>query len=233
MKALIVGTNSATADILSHMFAEKRIATSQALSTSRALEQLSREKFEAILLDCESIPDCPDILTKLPRPNKSAFVIALASNEKRNVVESEASVVVEGPLASEEIRSVLDQAYDRMLRDSQSYFRLRVAIPVWVRRESGTVLQCRTLNISQTGLAVTAPVEFEVGEQINVGFAIPNTDAFVRGTGTVIWDDKHGQCGIALRCTDGAVEQTFIEWLRDNFFRAMDTETSATGAPGR
>ena len=121
------------------------------------------------------------------------------------------------------MRDLLRAAYGRMLRDLQAYFRLAVELPVSIRTTSGIVVQCRTLNLSQNGMAVSSHTTLTVGEKINVGFAIPNTSIFVSGDGEVIWDDKHGKTGVRFQCSSGSAQGQFFDWLHDHFIMALDT----------
>jgi hypothetical protein len=109
-----------------------------------------------------------------------------------------------------------------MLRDNQVYFRLAIELPVSVRRPDGKLLQCTSLNVSQTGMAVNTPAVFAIGERIHIAFAIPNTDIFVSAEGKVIWDDKHGKAGISFECTSSSVHGSFAEWLHDHFHMNLE-----------
>ncbi len=109
-----------------------------------------------------------------------------------------------------------------MLRDGQSYFRLGIELPISIRRASGTLVRCASLNLSQTGAAVSTPSSFIVGEQVNLAFAVPNTDIFVSAEGKIIWDDKHGKAGISFACTSSSIQARFFEWLNDHFFMPRD-----------
>jgi hypothetical protein len=219
MNALIVGREPDTIRLFSRLFAEKHIHT-QACLESGAFEQLSSDKFEAVVFDCDEFPSCTEILKNLPRPNKNVLVLALASESEMKQLLSDlgASFVVGRPLQESPVRELMSQAYGRMLRDGQSYFRLTIQLPISVRRESGAVVQCTTLNVSQTGMAVSSTSGFMIGEEISIVFAIPNTGISVSAKGRIIWDDKHGKAGISFACTDTSVQARFCEWLHDQFF---------------
>ena len=158
------------------------------------------------------------------------LVIAVATSGDMNQAASAggASFIVERPLLPKRIRDLVRAAYGRMLRDGQTYFRMAVELPVSIRRVSGTILQCTTLNLSQRGMAITSstPLGVPAGEQINIGFAIPNTDIFVSAKGKVIWDDKHGKTGITFECTCPSVEARFFNWLHDHFLMTLDTDVA-------
>lgn len=220
MKALIVGHDPEMIGIFSALFHEKNIEAGKCFIESAALDRLSSDKFEAIVLDFDEITECPSILRNLPRPNERLVVIAVASdhNKKESAARAGAMFVVERPVTPSEIRKVLGVAYGRMLREGQRYFRLGIELPVSVQTSSGTVRQCTTLNLSQTGMAVKSLSSFIVGEPIQIIFVVPNTDISVSAAGKIIWDDKHGKTGINFECADELTQSRYHEWLHDHFF---------------
>lgn len=220
LKALIVGRDPEMISVFSAMFYEKSIEARKCFLESAALDQLSSEKYEAIVLDFDGVVDCGRILNSLPRPNEKVLVFAIASAPEKKEAASRAgaTLVIERPVTPTKVRQILRVAYGRMLRDGQQYFRLAVELPVSIRSRSGTVLQCTTLNLSQTGMAVKSPSSFIVGEPINLAFAIPNTGIFVTANGKIIWDDKHGKTGISFECANGSAQSGYYEWLHEHFF---------------
>lgn len=235
MAALFVGSDGEVVTIFSHLFREKGIAAQKCLDEPSAMTQLSSRKFEAIVFDFDQIAECPDILKKVPNPNKHALVIAIASSpaKKESASRLGASFVVSRPLVPTEIRSLLRAAYGRMLRDGQTYFRLSLELPVSVRRSSGALIQCSSLNLSQAGMAVLAPCSFLAGEEIQVAFAIPNTDIFVSADGKIIWDDKHGKAGIKFECTSASIQERYCEWLQGHFFMTRESDAAVDREPER
>jgi DNA-binding response OmpR family regulator len=228
MKALVIARDPEMISILSDVFREKRIST-QECSSEIAVEQLSSEKFAALVLDFDQSPGCDHVLQNLPGANKRVVVIAFGSDTVAKAIASRlgATFILERPLDPERLRDVVTSAYGRMLRDSQVYFRLAVELRVSVRRSNGKLLQCTTLNVSQTGMAVNTPAVFTVGEAIQLAFAIPNTDIFVSADGKVIWDDKHGKAGISFECTSSSADRAFHEWLHDHFHMNLETKSAA------
>jgi len=228
MKALVIARDPEMIGILSDAFREKRISTQQC-SSEIAVEQLSSDKFAAVVLDFDQIPGCDHVLQNLPGANKRVIVIAVASEPMASAIASRlgASFILERPLDPGRLRDLVTSAYGRMLRDSQVYFRLAVELQVSVRRSDGKLLQCTTLNVSQTGMAVNTPAVFTVGEAIQLAFAIPNTDIFVSADGKVIWDDKHGKAGISFECASSSADKAFHDWLHDHFHMNLETKSAS------
>jgi DNA-binding response OmpR family regulator len=226
MKALVITHDREIIRVLSTVFREKRISI-QECSFDSAVALLSADKFAAIVLDFDQISGCVNVIEHLPGANKRIVVFAIASDSISKAIASrlEANCVIERPLQLERMRELLAKSYGRMLRDSQVYFRLAIELAVSIRAANGKLLQCTTLNISQTGMAVNTPESFSVGEGIQLAFAVPNTDIFVSAEGKVIWDDKHGKAGISFECTSSSVHGSFREWLHDHFHMKLETKS--------
>ena len=79
MKAMVIARDPEMIGILSDAFQEKRISTQQC-SSEIAVEQLSSDKFAAVVLDFDQLPGCEHVLQNLPGANKRVVVIAIASD---------------------------------------------------------------------------------------------------------------------------------------------------------
>lgn len=233
MKALVVSGNRETIDIFANLFREVGIEAANCDSKSRAIDRVTSEKFDALILDFDNLSGCSEIVESVRgiRPNREIplFAIASETQAKATALALSSSFVIERPLVPQQIKSLLRTVYGRMLRSSQAYFRLNIELSVSMARASGPLLNGRTLNVSQNGMALTSPVSLKMGEMLHLVFAIPHTDVVVSAEGTVIWDDGHGKSGIRFKCSSASTEARYFEWLHDHFFmrpngQYLDTE---------
>jgi len=233
MKALVVSRDSAMIEMLSSVFREKHIETVCCAIGPGAVEQMSTNKLESIILDFDNVAESLDILKSLRATNQSVMVIAIASESsgKQSASDLGANLVIGRPMGQEHVRDLLRSTYGRMIRDRQEYFRLAADLPVWVRRTSGPLLHCATLNLSQRGMAVSTPCAFHAGEQVHLGFAIPNADVFVSADGKVVWYDKDGTAGITFECSNPTVQKRYFAWLHDHFYISLDTPIQHADPP--
>ena len=224
MKACVVSPDPELIETFSSLFREKHVDVVRCAQGPGAIDQLSNQRFEAIVLDFDKVAESADVLRRVRGMNHRGLVIAVASDNcrRQNASDLGISIVIARPLVRAQIRQVLHSTYGGMLRDRQEYFRLAVDLPVWIRRSSGSLLQCAILNLSQRGMAVGAPSPFQVGEDVNLGFAIPNADIFVGADGEVVWDDRRGTAGITFECANPAVQKRYFAWLHDHFVMALD-----------
>ena len=220
MKALMFTRDPALVVILSHLFDELFVEAHGCTFESDVIDALSSEKFEALVLDFDNTSVCTKILERAReiRPNQNVVVIAVGLGEQAKATfASGDALIIERPLVPRQIRNLLRTAYGRMLRNSQVYFRLTIELPVSIRTAAGAMLQCTTINLSQSGMAVSMFSSCTVGQKIDIAFAIPNTDLLVSAGATIIWDDKHGKAGMSFECTSPAVQARFCEWLYGHF----------------
>jgi DNA-binding response OmpR family regulator len=233
MKALVVSGNRQAIDIFAYLFREVDIEAANCDSKSRAIDRVTSEKFDALVLDFDNLSGCSEIVENVRgiRPNREIplFAIASESQAKATALALSSNFVIERPLVPQQIKSLLRTVYGRMLRSSQAYFRLNIELSVSMARASGPLLNGRTLNVSQNGMALTSPVSLKTGEMLHLVFAIPHTDVVVSAEGTVIWDDGHGKSGIRFKCSSASAEARYFEWLHDHFFmrpnaQYLDTE---------
>ena len=220
MKGLVLSTNYETVAIFSQLFREIRTEIQRCESDSHALRRLMSEKFEALVLDFDALPNCAELTNRLRsiRPNQDVTVFGIASDAdaKAAAMHSGTTFIIERPLVPAQIRSLLRTVYGRMLRSSQAYFRFNVEIPVSVARASGPPLQCTTINLSQNGMAILTPMPLIPGERLRLVFLLPNLDSPMRAEGTVIWDDAHGKVGIRFECSRQSAKMRYFEWLHDH-----------------
>jgi len=223
MKALVLSNDSEVFRLLSPLFNEINLDVEKCSIESAVIERLSSEKFDALVVDLD-LPWAGTILLALgdTRPNANVPLFAvLGANQHGNECNPlgiSGVTFIERPLETSKVRESLRNAYGRMIRERQAYFRLAIKLPVSIRRSTGNLLQCTTINLSQNGMAIQTSVPFSIGEPLYLLFAIPNTDISVCAEGAVIWDDKHGKTGVRFECTTASVKTRFIDWLHDQFF---------------
>jgi len=225
VKALIVSRDPGLIKVLSTVLREKHIETVFCDFGSDAIGQLSAHRFEAIVLDFDKVADCAKTLRSVRGTNRGVLAIAVASESsmRQSASNSGANFIIARPVCPGQIRELLRSTYGHMLRDRQEYFRLAADVPVWVRRASGSLLQCATLNLSQRGMAVSTTCALRTSEDVNLGFAIPNADLFVSADGKVVWYDEVGTAGITFECSNPTAQKRYFAWLHDHFCMSMDT----------
>ena len=157
------------------------------------------------------------------RSNQNAvlFAVATSTTHAEQALEDRAHFLLQRPIEATAIRQTLDVAYDLMLGERRRKFRNVVEIPVLLTIiNSGTSIECSTINVSSNGMAVRTPVPFTLAETLDVALSLPK-GLTIRATGLVIWDDKHGKCGLRFRCRTREMRQKLDSWLNFQFAKPL------------
>jgi CheY-like chemotaxis protein len=225
IQALVVSRNPEAVAVFSQLLREIGVGAHSCSSGEQAVEQLNSGKFEAVVLDLDGPAVTTELFqsvsTRQATRKLTLFTIASEDAAKTAAMALGSTFLIERPLEIPQIRKALRAVYGRMLRSSQSYFRASIEMPVSIARASGSVLQCTTINVSQNGMAVTAPASFHPGEGIHLMFALPQRGDVVSAEGTIIWCDGHGKAGIRFECSSASTEEHYFEWLQDRFFMQL------------
>jgi PilZ domain len=187
-------------------------------------DELRREKYEALLVDFDSINDAAPIVTwiRASPSNKSAVVFAVATGiqQKQNALSHGANFVFERPVGSTDIRRALWASYELLSEERRRYFRFAVEVPVELTTGDGTLLRCRTANVSSDGICILCSHAFGLGESVSVAFTTPAFDTRVVADAVVVWDDRHGKCGIKLQRISPGSRRVLNAWLDLQFTKA-------------
>jgi DNA-binding response OmpR family regulator len=204
IRALMVTSDPWLLTSFANVSRELGIETQKSGDPGSVPDELSRAKYEALLLDFDTVAETMPIFVSVreSRTNKDALVFAVATGtaHRQQALDQGATFIFERPFASAEIRRALSSTYDRMARGRRRYFRFAAVFPALLTpRSSGMKMECSTINISSSGMAVNTPSPLNPGEIVDIALVFPDSGSSVETNGTVVWDDKHGKAGISLQ----------------------------------
>ncbi len=222
IRTLLVTLDPGLADTITVISRELGIDVQRSSSVGEVPEELGRTKYEALLLDFDTVAETAPILDLVrgSPSNKSALIFAVATgpSHRQEALQQGANFVLERPLAATEIRRSLYAAYELMARERRRYFRYSAEFPVLLEQcSSGISFRCTSINISSTGAALSTPSALKPGERVNLSLLLPDPELAVRASGTVVWDDQHGKAGINFQCSSPALQKEFSLWLDARF----------------
>jgi hypothetical protein len=222
-RALVVTLDPWLGTTFSDVSKEFGIYTQTSSSARGVPEELGRERFEALLVDFDTVSDSAPILVTLrgSPSNKSAIVLAVATGAERRqqAISLGVNFVFERPLEIKDLRVALTTAYELMVRERRRYFRCSIEFPVQLTRSNSTEIQCTTANVSRNGMAVRSPTAFNPGESLEIALDLP-TGKTVLAQGAVVWDDRHGKAGIHFTSSP-EMQQLLDSWLDVRFAHSL------------
>ena len=188
--------------------------------SDRFSHQLSSAKYEGLVLDLDTVPTAIPVLVRVREAsnrNAVVFAVATGANDRDRALQDGAHFLLKRPVGSTEIRRILNTAYDLMHRSRRRYFRCTAELPVVLRfTTSKKTLRCLTMNVSGEGMAIKTPVPLSLAETMDIALELPQIGT-VHATGIVIWDDKHGRCGLKVQCTGPEMREKLDSWLDSHF----------------
>jgi len=181
-------------------------------------DELTRGKYEGVLLDFDFTSEAMAILTAVRRSpsNENAIVFAVVRDASQGhaLLEHGANVLLERPLDAEQLRRALYAAYDQMVRERRRYFRCSVQAPVLLTRSaSQAACRCTSINLSASGVALNTPSVFTLGEQLQIVIFLCDGELPIRAIATVVWDDRHGKTGFSFKCCTPQDQSDLDGWL--------------------
>jgi len=125
-----------------------------------------------------------------------------------------------------ETQDIRDKAVQALHRHKRNHsrkvecrrsFRCAAELPVVLMfTASKKTFQCWTMNVSGNGMAIKTPVSLRPAGAMNIALLLPEVGT-LRATGVVIWDDKHGKCGLTVRCSGAEMRKKLDSWLDSKF----------------
>ena len=197
---------------------------------SNAARVVEGGRFEALVLDFDNLSGTLPVITSLrdSGSSKNALVFAVASDghSRQRALEQGANFAFERPFNKSAVKQVLHTAYSLMLRERRRYFRYGVSLTVQARRRSGSQMQCTSINISRSGMAINVPHALDLGEGLDLEFSLPDSGDAIPASGTVVWDDKHGKAGLSFHCASLEDQNRLGRWLDSHFYRQVNRQVN-------
>jgi CheY-like chemotaxis protein len=213
--ALLVSADPATINQFSHALLELSVSPDVCREVPAAVGLLNRRKFDAVIVDLQLGEQSGLILDELhlSASNRTAVTFAITGNEAEGTaLRKRSGFVFERPLSKQSIRNTLNPAYGLILRERRRYFRCPISIPITIRRESMAEVRCYSVNISEGGMAVSTFVPLNIGENVQVQFALPDHQEPFLAESTICWW-KTGHLGVRFVSFSQGAKPVLQDWL--------------------
>ena len=231
LEGLVVANDLEVVNVFSRSLNEIGLKVEAHPDADSAVSALSRKKFDVVIVDCVAGAKGTEILKTvrwLPSNNKAVVVaVATGGAGMREAFASGADFVLSKPVQQEQATRTLWAGYGSMLRERRRYFRHRLDVPAEVQLESGEKTPARTLNISESGLAITADLKVRAGQKIWFSFTLPDTSLAISGSGQIVWTDARAQSGIHFEELKPQAVQELKNWLALKFLDQLASSTEA------
>jgi CheY-like chemotaxis protein len=220
LKSLLLCSDEKIVRVLRRTLGDLDIGVEHCATAEIAVRQLTRERFEAIIVDCAG-PGAADVLRNARSApcNKRAVAVAILDPEKgvRSAFDLGAHFVLYKPVSSEKAKSSFRVARALMKKERRHNARIPVQFPVEMSSlESGAHFKVNTTDVGEGGLAVSLPRRSKPAGRWELSFALPGSAASLKVLAEFAWEGTGTQVGLRFQNPTPEVARQLREWLGRN-----------------
>jgi hypothetical protein len=219
LKSLLLCSDEKIGRVLRRTLGDLDIGVEHCTSAEVALRHLTRDRFEAIIVDCAG-PGAADVLraARTAPCNKRAIAVAILDpgSGLRSAFEIGAHFILYKPVSAERAKSSFRAARALMKRERRRNSRVSVNFPVeMVSAQSGTRIKANTTDVGEGGLAVSIPRRTKPQGQWHLSFTLPGSSK-VDVAAEFAWESSGTQVGLRFVNPPPDVARRLRDWLGRN-----------------
>jgi hypothetical protein len=197
-----------------HRYALKLEACAEPANAAQLLE---RQKFEAIMVDLSLGDSGKDFLeaVRQSRTNRTAITFALVNGREQSASASSlgSAFILQRPVTADAMSGTMKVAFGLIMRERRRYFRCETSVPVTLNMDDGMHFSCRTVNLSEGGLAVATEVDLPAGEGGTIRLQLEEPNFDFASQVRVCWATENGHAGLNFVSLAPAVASQLQGWL--------------------
>jgi CheY-like chemotaxis protein len=221
LQSLLLCTDDAIVRVLRRVLSELEIGVEHCLDADTAIQRLTRQRFEAVIVDCTSQEIASRILkgTRSAPANKRAITVAIIAGPTadgqsalKGAFELGAHFVLFKPISVERTKSSFRAVRALMKRERRRHARIPIQIPVELGLESGSgVVRTVTSDLGENGMAIKGKHP-KLPPSFRVKFTLPGSDTELECGGEVAWEGNRVH-GIRFRDLSLEANEQLKSWI--------------------
>jgi CheY-like chemotaxis protein len=227
LESLLVCRDKEVVRVLRPTLEKLSIDVEVSAAAKSGAEILTSAKFDAVIVDCDDLPDGLEVLKSLRNQASNrtsvSFAILNGKTTTHQAFEMGANFVLQKPITTASTLRCFHTALSFMVREKRRYFRCGVEIPVVLQFGQGDEMKCLATNLSEGGMALHFDGALPKGPINKVSFALPGTRITMEPKGEIAWADGLGRAG--LRFVD--VPEVSRDQLEKWILRRMENEAQS------
>jgi c-di-GMP-binding flagellar brake protein YcgR len=220
LKALLLCSDAKIVRVLRRVLGDLDIAVELCVDADSALRKLTRQRFEAIIVDCAD-DGANDVLrsSRSAPCNKQAVAVAIVEPivGLKAVFDVGAHFVLYKPVSSERAKSSFRAARALMKSERRHWARVTVQIPVVMRSAAaGGNHKVNTVDLSEGGMAVKIGRGRRLTGLWQIAFTLPGTQISLELPAEFAWEGTADQAGLRFQQISPEATRQLREWLKQN-----------------
>ena len=220
LKSLLLCSDEKIVRVLRRTLGDLEISVEHCTTSETALRHLTRERYEAIIVDCAG-PGASAVLrsARMAPCNKRAVAVAILDHGVglRSAFELGAHFILYKPVSVERAKSSFRAARALMKKERRRNTRIPVQIPVEMSsRESGARFKVNTTDLGEGGLALSLPRRSKPHGRWQLKFTLPGSARALEVDAEFAWEGSGTQVGLRFQDQSAEVVSALHEWLGRN-----------------
>ncbi len=217
LQSLILSSDDKILRVLRRVLSDLDIDVTHVTEAEAAIRKLTRERFEAVIVDCHREETAAHVLRSARNAlcNKRAVAVAILDGAQvvRSAFELGAHFVLYKPISMERAKTSFRAARALMKCERRRNIRIPVEIPVALVFGNGERLKTNTTDFSAGGMAVHHSKRNDQSGPLKVHFTLPGTDHEAQVAGEIAWQNAGRQAGIRFTEIMPETQRQIKEWL--------------------
>ncbi len=231
LSSLLVCADDASVQVLRRVLEELNIQAEMCADPVRATVRLAQERFDLLILDCETQDEVIALLneSRSSRASGSTLAVVVVAGQEsiREMFSLGVNFVLYKPMSYERALSTLRAAQNVLYRDKRRKARAPVHTHATIDYAGVEQAKATLVDLAEDGMAVNFGKRLPPTCKVYFQFQLPGQSATVRLSGQVMWQDWNGRAGIQFVDVPQASRRSLSEWLQRNLSDATTRELAA------
>jgi len=217
LQSLILSSDEKILRVLRRVLSDLEIDITHVTEAEAAIRKLTRERFEAVIVDCHREETAAHVLRSARSAlcNKRAVAVAILDSAQavRSAFDLGAHFVLYKPISMERAKSSFRAARALMKCERRRNIRIPVQIPIALVFSGGDRINTSTADFSAGGMAIQLTKKNNQPGPLKVVFTLPGTEHEIQCTGEVAWQNAGRQAGLRFTDVTPETQRQIKEWL--------------------
>jgi c-di-GMP-binding flagellar brake protein YcgR len=220
LQSLVFCPDEKIVRVLRRVLSDLEIAVERCSDADSAIPKLTRQRFEAVIVDC-SDEDVASQVLKSARSapcNKHAVAVAIVdgTTKLRSAFELGAHFVLYKPISSERAKASFRAVRALMKRERRRNIRVAIEIPVTLILKDGGQQRAVTSDLGEGGIAIQSSQRPKKMGPMSIQFTLPGTSHVVKCMGEVAWENAGRQTGVRFVDMSPETRDRLKAWITNH-----------------
>lgn len=218
LQALLLTPDEKIERVLRRVLGDLEISVEYCADTDSALNKLTRDRFEAVIVDCDDDETAARVLKSVRATvrNKRAVAVAIIDSQKRvrGAFELGAHFVLYKPISAERTKASFRAARALMKRERRRNTRIPIEIPVQLTFAGGAGgVKAKTSDLGEGGIAISVSQRLENLAAIGIQFILPGSEYRIESRGEIAWVNAGRSAGLRFTEISPQAQDKIKRWL--------------------